>query len=467
MKSRFVLFFVSIFIFACSQESNKQALNITQSNDSSTVQLPAAISFNEHVAPIIYKNCSNCHRPGESGPFPLTNYQEVYRKKKTIEKVVRLGIMPPWPADPSYSHFVGEMILSEYDKKIITAWLKQGAKEGSAKLKPNFPIFPKGSQIAKPDLVLKMPKKYLLKGDNKDHYWIMKIPFEIPKNQYVKTIEFVPGNRKLIHHVNGYMVVYDDHQKKNVWDGEWMVPNYEGSLAAAWDKLKITNDDGSFPLRIPSVTNYLPGVTPALYPEGIGGFEMKRKGAILLYDIHYGPTPIDLYDQSTFNIFFSKTAPKRRIKEFQLGNYGLSKITPALMIPPDSIKTFYTQYTLQEDMSLLTINPHMHLLGKEFIAYAITPENKKINLIRIPKWDFRWQYFYTFQKMLVLKKGSTIYVEATFDNTKANPNNPFSPPKWVGERNGSMSTKDEMLQFIITYLPYQAGDENTSLAKPF
>ena len=69
--------------------------------------------------------------------------------------------------------------------------------------------------------------------------------------------------------------------------------------------------------------------------------------------------------------------------------------------------------------------------------------------------------------MLVLKKGSTIYVAATFDNTKANPNNPFSPPKWVGERNGSMSTKDEMLQFIITYLPYQAGDENISLAKPF
>ena len=69
------------------------------------------------------------------------------------------------------------------------------------------------------------------------------------------------------------------------------------------------------------------------------------------------------------------------------------------MVPPDSIKTFYTQYTLTEDMSLLTINPHMHLLGKEFVAYAVTPENKKINLIRIPKWDFRWQYFYTFPKM--------------------------------------------------------------------
>ncbi|MEN9370200.1 MAG: hypothetical protein RI952_1065 [Bacteroidota bacterium] len=466
MKKVIYFFLVSCIVLACSNAHKKSEVSEVKQTDSVNVALPNQITFNEHVAKVIYQNCGNCHRNGATAPFPLTNYAEVYRKKRTIAKVVEKGIMPPWPADASYSHFVGEMLLSSYDKQLIVEWVNQGAKEGEEKYHINFPEFPQGSQIAKPDLVIKMPKKFLLKGDNKDNYWIMKIPFEIPKSQYVKMIEFVPGNRKLVHHVNGYMVVYEDHQKKNVNDGELVVPNYEYTLAEAWKKLKIANDDGSFPMRIPSVTNYLPGVTPALYPEGIGGFEMKRKGAILLYDIHYGPTPVDAYDQSTFNIFFSKKAPKRKIKEFQLGTYGLSKITPELMVPPDSIKTFNTQYTLTEDMSLLTINPHMHLLGKELIAYAVTPENKKVNLIRIPRWDFRWQYFYTFPKMLVLKKGSTIYVEATFDNTKANPNNPFSPPKWVGARDGSMSTKDEMLQFIITYLPYQSGDENRSLAKP-
>lgn len=342
MKKVIHLFLVSCIVLACSNAQKQSEASAVKQSDSLNVALPNQITFNEHVAKVIYQNCGNCHRNGATAPFPLTNYAEVYRKKRTIAKVVEKGIMPPWPADASYSHFVGEMLLSSYDKQLIVEWVNQGAKEGEEKYHINFPEFPQGSQIAKPDLVLKMPKKFLLKGDNKDNYWIMKIPFEIPKSQYVKTIEFVPGNRKLIHHVNGYMVVYEDQQKKNVNDGELVVPNYEYTLAEAWKKLKIANDDGSFPMRIPSVTNYLPGVTPALYPEGIGGFEMKRKGAILLYDIHYGPTPVDAYDQSTFNIFFSKEAPKRKIKEFQLGTYGLSKITPELMVPPDSIKTFYT-----------------------------------------------------------------------------------------------------------------------------
>jgi len=50
-----------------------------------------------------------------------------------------------------------------------------------------------------------------------------------------------------------------------------------------------------------------------------------------------------------------------------------------------------------------------------------------------------------------------------FDNTRENPNNPFSPPQLVSEREGSMRTSDEMFQFIVTYLPYMNGDENISL----
>ena len=42
-------------------------------------------------------------------------------------------------------------------------------------------------------------------------------------------------------------------------------------------------------------------------------------------------------------------------------------------------------------------------------------------------------------------------------------NNPFSPPQLVCEVNGSMKATDEMFQFIVTYLPYEQGDENISL----
>ena len=45
-----------------------------------------AVTFNSQIAPIIYKNCSTCHRPGEAAPFSLLSYQDAKRKGKTIGK---------------------------------------------------------------------------------------------------------------------------------------------------------------------------------------------------------------------------------------------------------------------------------------------------------------------------------------------------------------------------------------------
>jgi hypothetical protein len=462
MLYRAIIFLICVTVFSsCTNQTEKSS----KATDANNLTLPAQVTFNEHIASIIYTKCAPCHRPGESGPFNLLSYKDVYRRKKTIVKVTHSGYMPPWPADRNYSSFVGELYLTDLEKQLIKKWVEQGAQEGAEEKRIPVPTYPVGSQLGKPDLVIRFPKSYKIEGNNKDHYVIMKIPYEIPNDSYVKLIEYVPGNRKRVHHVNGYLVTYNEGKKKNLNGGSYYVNNYESDPTQVWKKLDILNDDGSYPERIPSATNYLPGVIPPVYPEGIGGFTMKRKGVILLNDIHYGPTPVDEYDNSYFNVFFSKVAPERKFGEFQLGTYGVSSIEPALMVPPDSIKTFTSKYTIQTDISIVTINPHMHLLGKSFIAYAITPEGKNIPLIKIDKWDFRWQYFYTFKKMQVLPKGSTIYVKATFDNTRNNPHNPFNPPRWVGEKEGSMSTKDEMLQFIVTYLDYKQGDENLILGE--
>jgi len=109
----------------------------------------------------------------------------------------------------------------------------------------------------------------------------------------------------------------------------------------------------------------------------------------------------------------------------------------------------------------------MHLLGDRIITYAVTVEKDTIPMIRINRWDFRWQYFYTYPKMLKIPAGATIVVEATFDNTTNNKNNPYNPPRTIAERydreGAGMRTTDEMFQFIITYLDYEEGDENQSL----
>jgi mono/diheme cytochrome c family protein len=424
-------------------------------------------TFNQEIAPIVFKNCAPCHRPGEAGPFPLLTYEDVVKKAKTIEAVTQDRYMPPWPADPAYSHFLSERVLRNEDIQTIKRWVENGMPEGDPAKRPSPPEFHQDSNYGKPDLVVKMKEPLRIPGDNKDHFMVIKIPYEIPQDRFVRAIEFVPGNRKLIHHMNAHIVQYDEKKSKPM-EGPTVV-NRESlkTLEESYAAIKLLNDDGSYPDLIKSVANYLPGgVSPAGYPDGIGGWTLSRKGAFLMRDIHYGPSPVDTEDQSYFNVFFTDKPPVRPTLELQMGTLGISEIVPPLVIPPNVVKMFTTTTIVPEDISLLTVNPHMHLLGKSFEAFAVTPDSRTIPLIKIPKWNFRWQYFYTFPKMVKIPKGSKISVIGVYDNTADNPNNPFSPPREIIGTNGSMRVTDEMFQLIMKYLPYQPGDENISLNVP-
>lgn len=418
-------------------------------------------TFAGDVAPIIYEHCSNCHHPGTAAPFSLLTYNDVAKRSLTIKAVVDKRLMPPWPADPEYSHFCDENFLSGEEIKIIKEWADQGSAAGDLTNAPRAPEFPSGSLIGKPDLQLHI-KSFPVRGDHTDQFLVMKIPLDLPHDTFIRAIEFVPGS-KYVHHVNGHLISFENGNKKNVFEGEFVLDTKNETREDVLRKMQLLNDDGSNPRVELSATNYLPGVFGTIYPEGIGGFFTSQKNLIYLNDIHYGPSPEDVGDSSYVNIFFGKTPPKRPTKEIQLGTLGVGEIIPPLIIPPDTIITFTIRAKILNDISLLTINPHMHLLGKSFLAYAVKPEGDTIPLIRIRNWDFRWQYFYTYKKMLHIPAGSTIEVIAVMDNTAGNPNNPNSPPKQVEGRNGSMRSSDEMLQFIMTYLPYQYGDENISL----
>lgn len=422
------------------------------------------ITFNEHIAPIIHTNCTSCHRPGEAGPFDLISFKDVRTKAKTILKVTQSGLMPPWPADTSYQRYIGERYLTADQKQLIADWVEAGCPEGDATLTPKSPVFPIGSQLGIPDVVIKMEEPYIIQGDNKDRFMVIKIPYELERDTFLKFAEYVPGSRRLSHHVNGHIIQYADDGKQNVFEGPRVVNREDvGTLDSCYRFLKLLNDDGTYPLLTPSVFNYLPGVVPQVYPGGVGGYRIKKKGAILMRDIHYGPTPKNEADQSYVNLFFDSVPPKRPFMETQLGTLGISEIVPPLLIPPDTIMKFVTKAIIYNDISLVTINPHMHLLGKSFLAYAITPAGDTLPLVRIKEWDFRWQYFYTFKNMMRIPGGSVIHAEGVFDNTVNNPNNPFSPPREITGLGGSMRTTDEMFQLILTFLPYEPGDENISL----
>jgi len=432
-------------------------------HDTLSAQIPDSLTYSEHIAPIIHKNCAPCHRPDGAGPFSLLSWQDVRRKAKTIRLVVPARIMPPWPADPHYSSFVGELQLSDKEIAMISKWIDKGCPIGDSAKIPAPPEFPKGSMLGKPDLVVKMGRPVRIEGNGKDKFLLMKLPYKIGRDTFLRAIEFVPGKRRLVHHVNGFLIQYDAKKPKDLYAGEYYVDTEKHDYPEAYRMMRIAYKDGSFPMLTPSAVNYLPGVLPYVYPEGIGGLRVMSEGAVFLKDIHYGPSAKDEYDSSYFNFFFMPHPPERPLRELQMGTLGVSPVVPPLVIPADSVKTFRTQYTVPEDISIVTVNPHMHLLGTSFKAYALTPAGDTIRLIHIPKWDFRWQYFYTYKKMVKVPRGSTIHVTGVFDNTRSNPLNPNNPPKVVSERAGSMRTTDEMFQFIINYVPYKPGDENLSL----
>ena len=429
-------------------------------------RLPDQVTFTEHIAPLLYNNCTVCHRPGGGAHFDLITYADAKKYATAMAFVTRGRIMPPWPADPHYTEFAGQRVMTERDIKLLEKWSMDGALEGPKDKLPQLPDYPTGSTIGTPDLRIPV-QPYYLPANSGDKFLIVKVPFELPQDTFAKVIEFVAGNSNVVHHVNGDLVKYEYSKKANVFDGERIADMVNDStVLLAYQKLSLQNDDGSFPALQRSVVNYLPGVFGQLYPEGVGGYYLPRKGAFLLNDLHYGFTKNQpVWDSSYINIFYSDTPPNRPAKEFQLGTLGVSPVEPDLVILPNTTKKVWSKYTVPEDISILTLNPHMHMLGKTFKAYALPPDGDTIRLISIPKWDFNWQYFYTFKKMVKIPKGSVIVAEGLYDNTRQNLNNPYSPPRLVRDQNGSMRATDEMFQLIVTYLPYQKGDENISLEK--
>jgi len=422
------------------------------------------------IAPIIHHSCSRCHRPGEAGGFSLLTYNDLVRKANQVKFVTRTRYMPPWPADPEYSHFIGENILRQQEINMITKWVDNGMERGDSTNEAPAPAFFSGSYFGKPDLVIKPVYPVKIKGNGTDAFMIIKYPYSMKRDTVVDFVEFVPHHRKLIHHVNGHLVGYDAQRKFDYFKGDAVHNDTRTGMMDVYARMHIPYTDGrqpAFPTLTPNTVYYLPGYIPPVYPREFGGYRMKKDGLFLINNIHFGPSSRDGYDSSYLNVFFRKTPVERPVTEAQLGTFGLSPIDPDFVIPPNEIKTFHTQFTLAKSMSMLSVNPHMHLTGKTFVAFAVQPSGDTVKLIRINKWDFRWQYYYTFRHPVKLDAGATIHVYGTFDNTSANINNPFHPPQSITQGNGveSMKTTEEMFQFIFTYVTYRKGDELIDLER--
>jgi hypothetical protein len=400
-------------------------------------------TYQADVASIIRVHCIECHQKGGIGPFALTSYEDVAKRAKFIGKVTQSRYMPPFRADRTFQEYANERGLSETEIATIQQWVQEGAVEGKAEKKK---IGKKAKSEAAGAVEKVTPWKewtmlspYEIKGDGKEDFRYFNIPTNLEKDIYVKAIEFRVDNRKVLHHSR---IMTDTTQKMRAIDG----------MAGSDPRIKAFQ---KIPLEEEFLYGWVPGNERIKFPAGTA--KKIRKGTDLLFNMHYAPSPIKEKDQSAVRFYLTDSAAvDREVKTLTLTENDITN--QPFVLPAESKPTFYISYgPTQQNISLISVLPHMHVLGKTFRSFAITPGGELVPLVKIDQWDFNWQMTYQFKKLLHLPEGSTIIVEASYDNTSQNPENPFQPARQVTY---GWNSTDEMMNLVIYYVGYKEGDEN-------
>ncbi len=179
-------------------------------------QAPATPTYTKDVAPILFKNCTACHRPGEIAPMSLLTYDDVRPRAKDIRDEVSEGHMPPWHASAPHGTFLNERGLTDDEKKTLIAWANGGAPKGDPKDMPPAPVYADGWMIGKPDVVFEMQESYKVPAEGVIEYEYFYIPTNFTEPKWIQAIELRPGNREVVHHALAFYKAKPDIQRTPV-----------------------------------------------------------------------------------------------------------------------------------------------------------------------------------------------------------------------------------------------------------
>ena len=390
-------------------------------------------TYHRDVAPIVFANCTTCHRPGEAGPFALRTYADVKRRATQIADVTGRRLMPPWKPVGGHVPFVGERRLTDAQVATLRAWADAGAPEGDAKDAPAMPAFPTGWQLGEPDLVVKMPEPYSVPADGPDIYRSFVLPVAVPAGKYVRAAEFRPGNRAVVHHAVLTTMKRAEIARHLSAEPAGSGPGFKSGLNAPGDRLP-----GS-----PGI--WVPGKDPLPLPDG---YAMPwPAGCDLLVQLHLHPDGKPETEQSSVGLYLTDEKPRDALRP-------LVQMNRQVDIPPaDNRYILSKSTTLKQSAEVVGLFPHMHLLGRTCRTTATTPDGKQVVLLNIDDWDFRWQGYYQCKEPVRLPAGTKVESVWTFDNSAENPAQPSKPPRRVtfGEQ-----TTDEMGVVILDVIPAAA-----------
>ncbi|MFN7934810.1 MAG: thiol-disulfide isomerase [Bryobacteraceae bacterium] len=353
----------------------------------------AVPDYHTHIAPILERRCTGCHRKGEIGPMPLTTYPEVRPWARAIREAVLRRKMPPWFAVTG--HFANDPSLTKEEIALIEQWADAKAPPGKPQPRPSS----SQPDLPKPDWTLTTPAPVRIPAKSELDYQYIILNPGFRQEQWVTRADVRPTDRRAVHH----LVVYIRPP-----GAAWLAKHPPNQFFTA------TPEEGATTADILAV--YTPGSGPMSLPP-----DMARRiapGSEIVLQIHYNPYGRATQDQPQVHLWFAKTKPRYNVLTLQLNQ-------PRLLIPPfakDHSET--VSGTLPGDALLLSFLPHLHLRGKSFEYRLVAPGGRIETLLKLEPYDFFWQLQYRLQTPRLLKKGARLQAEAHWDNSASNPRNP-------------------------------------------
>ena len=346
------------------------------------VDVPENPTYSRDVATILNEKCVSCHRPDQGAPMTLQSFAEVRPWVKAIARNVEEGVMPPWHVAESVATLANDRSLDDRQKQTLLRWVSQGAPEGDVADLPEAPTFPTGEwKLGEPDFIVTLPEVVVPAG-GPDVFENLSGKIMLPEDRWLKAVEILPGNPKVVHHVIAFQVKGFNVDPEQGWLGAWAA-----------------------------------GTEPMVFPEGTA--RQMTKGANLIGDMHYHPAETEERDVTRIGLYFADDAEvEKELANLWIMNTGFE-------IPPgDANHEVAATYRVLQSGKIYGFGPHMHYRGKDLSYTATYPDGRQEVLFSVDDYDFNWQTFYTFEEPISVPEGTVIDVVAHFDNSAENLDNP-------------------------------------------
>ena len=308
----------------------------------------------------------------------LITYEETRPWARSIQRNVINRVMPPWHLDPTVgiTEYIGDPSLSDLEIQAVASWVESGAPRGDlADAPPPVEFSPLDAwTFGEPDLVVSNDA-IQVPATCEDQYPNPVVDSGLTEDRWIKWIQFMPGDRRVVHHSMQYAVQEDP-----------------GLIDDELTRVALGSGQGAM------LVEYAVGNQGDYYPDGTG--RLLKAGAKIRFSGHYHCIGEQVTDVSSIGIkFYPKgEEPDRRVISFMLTT-GVpdSERLNELSIPPHTVAQHERYFRLEKPAQIITFQPHMHYLGSAMRLEVIHLDGRVETLTDVPRYDFNFQISYNYE----------------------------------------------------------------------